>query len=644
VADNQAIYGVGRYGVAVYGEVPVTVPVSGVAITATNIGSVSVYGDANLTPQSVHASATADTDVIITADATHTLVSVSAAFAQGSVGVVGVAIHQVDGVVATAQNNTAIVSADANVPTTGTVGSVLVGTAIAKASATAQPTGVFATGVADVSGEGFKVFSRVIVPVTVSAVGIATVTDVVVTADANTLALGSTAYGSAGTTTIVAKATTPVIGTSATATLEDVVVTADSVLTSESLSATGSVTDAVVTADAVTLPTGVLASATADTDIVITADSNHTLVSVSAAFAQGQVGVIGVAIVESQAVNATGFTGVTVITADSNYTTNSVEGSVVVDTDSVVTAAANTPVATDANVGSVGSTEVVAEANTLLTSVLGFGQMGGNVVVAEANTLTNSVEATGFIGDGYTFIEGVGEFAPVVGEEATGFVGTTVVTADNVYIPDSVFATVTADTDIIITADSIHTLISVVGVALNGGVGEVTADGVVNLENYSVEATGEVDNVLIVAEATILPTSDTAICIGEVGDNVVTADSNLLLDNVTSTAITGDLEVVADAIMSVYGTEAVPYFSDNSVVVAKALQSVSGFALQIDQGTESVSTVVTVFYPDAFAPDRMAYVEPRQNTNNRTAIVPASESRNAIVPADSQSRVVKIAA
>lgn len=463
MADNQAIYGVGRYGVAVYGSIPVTVPVSGVTNGATLVGSVSVYGDANLTPQSVQASVTADTDVIITADAVHTLVSVSAAFAQGSVGVVGVAIHQVDGVQATGQNNTAVISADANVPTTGTVGSVLVGTAIAKASATAQPIGVFATGVADVSGEGWRVYSQVIVEIVETVEGTATVNDVVVTADAVSPVFGSTA------------------------------------------------------------------------------------------------------------------------------------------------------------VGNVGTTVVVAKANTTPESAVGLGE----------------------IGDGYTFIEGVGEFAPVVGEEATGFVGTTVVTADNVYIPDSVFATVTADTDIIITADSVHTLISVVGTALNGGVGQVIAKAQTIPD--SVEVTGYVnDDLFIVAEALVLPTAETAT--GVIGEPVVVADSNTSVTTERMRTTIGSVVVEADSVLSVAGLQAQAFLEDGYEVTASALQTVSGFALTLSKTDPDVTTEVTIFYPDAFALDRVAYVPTREGSNNRTAIVSATESRVAHVPADTQSRTIPIAA
>lgn len=426
-------------------------------------------------------------------------------------------------------------------------------------------------------------------------------------------------------------------------------------------------TVASITAEANVEPQSAQAVATADTDIIITADATHTLVSVSAAFAQGSVGVVGVAVHQVDGVEATGQNNTAIISADSNYTTTSVQGTLLSNTAEVTAASVTVPTGTEATiiadvsgegwrvysqviveldvaaVGTVEAGDVIAKASAT-APVLGSeatGEIDDVVVVAKAVTVAESVETTGYINDTLTIIEGQGVDAPTTGVEATGEVDSVVIVAEANTTPESVQASVTADTDIIITADANHTLISVQGLMLNGGVGQVIAEAQTVVS--SLEATGEVGGDLtLVAKAVVTPEEATSV--GYAGDTVVTADSNLVLDNVFGRAITGDPEVIADAITSVYGTEAVPYFSDNSVVVAKALQSVSGFALQIDQGTESVNAVVTVFYPDAFAPDRMAYVEPRQNTNNRTAIVPASESRNAIVPADSQSRVVKIAA
>jgi len=510
VADNQAIYGVGRYGVAVYGEIPVAVPVSGVAITATNIGSVSVYGDANTVPQSVQASATADTDVVITADATHTLVSVSAAFAQGSVGVVGVAIHQVDGVEATATNNTAVISADSNYTTTSVQASTFVGGNTVKASATALPTGVLATGVVDVSGEGFKVYSRVIVEVVGVADSSTEIGEVVVTADAISVTTAEGSSGVVGDTVVVAKALT----------------------ITESVDATASVNDvAQVIATALTLPDGSFATGTADSGSVVIADANLTLVSV--------------------------------------------EG-----------------VVTNGGVGEVNASAVADE---------------------------------------------------VVGVFATGSVNDVAdIIATATVIPESAQASVTADTDIIISGDSNHTLISVQGIVANGGVGQVTAAATIS-SDFAVEAIGFVsDDLYFIAEANVTPPA--AISTGEVGSTTIVGESNLTLLSVPLSVTAGDAVVEADAIMSVFGVEALPQLDENTVVVAKALQTVEGFALVLSKTDPDVATTTTIFYPDAFAKDRVAYVYDRDNSNDRTAVVPASEDRTAYVEADYQSRTIKIAA
>lgn len=648
MAVNQAIYGVGVYGIASYGVVPVTVPVSGVAITATNIGSVSVYGDSNLTLSSVNAVATADTDIIITADAEHTLVSVSAAFAQGSVGIVGVAIHQVDGVVATGNNNTVIMTGDANLSTTGVLANIHQGVSTVLASAVADTVGVVATGVVDVSGDGWKVYSRIIVSVSTGVQGTTFITDVLVTAASDVPVYGVSGIGQSNTAVVKAKAIVLPEAEGSTGVIGDAVVTADSVYAVSSVEAAGDVFDVEVVATALLLPEGVTASATADTDIIITADANHTLVSVVAEFAEGQVGVVGVAVTETPSVEGVVETTDSVVAASavSSVDTETLVGEYndVVVTASAVSLIRDTQYAIASMTGYTNDDlEITADSVFAVSNFTAYAYTNNVVVVAESNIEVYGVLTYVFTTFGTQVIEGQGNLFYVDGVSAEAQVGDqSIVVADSNYLLSGVSANVTADTDIIIEADSTHTLISVVGVALNGGVGEVTAAGVTNLTGISVEATGVVSAVSMYGTAKIIPFPVTASAF--VKDVEVIADSNTVLDSGPVYARIGNAIVIADSNVTVAVEQMESFLGEDYTVTATALTSVDGFALTISTTEPDVTAEVTVFYPDAFALDRIAYVPSREGSNNRTAVVPASEPRVALVPVDSQSRTIAIAA
>lgn len=111
--NASAFYGTGIYGESEYGVINAEFAVTGVAGTGA-VTTVSVTGDANFSTPSVSASATTDPDVVITADAVHSITSVQGVGAASTVGIVGVAIHQVDGVEGTGENTAPTVSGDAN--------------------------------------------------------------------------------------------------------------------------------------------------------------------------------------------------------------------------------------------------------------------------------------------------------------------------------------------------------------------------------------------------------------------------------------------------------------------------------------------------------------------------------------------------
>jgi hypothetical protein len=286
VAANQAIYGVGLYGSAIYGVVPVTVAISGVG-----------------------SSATADTDINIYADANHAVVSVSAAVSQGSVGVVGVAIHQVS----------------------GTQSSVTAGTSSVTADAITSVTGVSADIIVDVTGEGWDVLSRVIVEVTETVVGTGQAGQPSVIADATIIPPSAQSSVTVSADFVITAdalhTTTSVFGTVATGGVGDVTAAA-AVDTAVGVPATGYVNDSVTfVCHANVAAPSISSTASANADFTIIADSVHTSTSVFGTTATGGVGDVAAASVTDTVVGTTASTSVgTVVTvAESVYILTSVQ-------------------------------------------------------------------------------------------------------------------------------------------------------------------------------------------------------------------------------------------------------------------------------------------------------------------------------
>ena len=382
VSTSGAIYGSATYGSNTYGGsitethsgVSSTGSVTTVTVTADNnvflpstsaTGSVTtatIAGDANLSLTGVSASGTTDPDVVITADATHTVTSVQGTSATGTVGTVGVAIHQVDGVEGTGNTTTATISGDSLV-------------AVSTAKITSS------------------------------------INTVTTTADSNTSVTGVEATGAVGDAESLVNITAAITGVEATATAGDVGVFTGLFVTVEvtGLEATGSVTTATVTADAV-------------------ADNLTGL-------------------------EATGQTTTATVAADANTTTGSVQATATVDPDVVIE----------------------GDALHAITSVQGVTATGGvGDVVAGANIdSVIGVEATGEV---TTVDISIPKNVSVTGVEATSAVTTATVTADNNVVSPSVSANATVDPDVVIEGDALHTITSVQGVSATGGIGDITAE------------------------------------------------------------------------------------------------------------------------------------------------------------------------
>lgn len=541
----QAIYGLGHYGQASYGEIPVyaraplsvstsgaiygsatygsntyggsitethsgvssTGSVTTVTVTADNnvslpstsaTGSVTtatIVGDANLSLTGVSASGTTDPDVVITADAVHTVTSVRGTSATGTVGTVGVAIHQVDGVEGTGNTTTATISGDSLV-------------AVSTAKITSS------------------------------------INTVTTTADSNTSVTGVEATGAVGDAESLVNITAAVTGVEATATAGDVGVFTGLFVTVEvtGLEATGSVTTATVTADAVA--------------------NNLT------------------------GLEATGQTTTATVATDANTTTGSVQATATVDPD------------------------VVIEGDALhaITSVQGVTATGGvGDVVAGANIdSVIGVEATGEV---TTVDISIPKNVSVTGVEATSAVTTATVTADNNIVSPSVSATGTADPDVVIEGDALHTITSVQGVSATGGVGDVTADA--NADALSgVEATASVGTVTAIAKAiatvtgvegtsqvTIATISTEQIfepesteATGFVTTATVSADANFELPDVSATSSITSAEGKGSSVVpitSVIGTHG----------ISTTTVSVTVFDYEAQQ--DNYSKVRTVYLPRA---------------------------------------------
>lgn len=121
-------------------------------------------------------------------------------------------------------------------------------------------------------------------------------------------------------------------------------------------------------------------------------------------------------------------------------------------------------------------------------------------------------------------------------------------------VPDGVQASGTADTDIIISGDALHSVTSVVGTLANGGVGQVTAAATASLATVSVEATGSVGDTEVLNNAR--PTFDGVEGTSAVGTSVVTADSNVAVTAPARIDVGVDQVVItADSVIVTTGNE-----------------------------------------------------------------------------------------
>jgi len=433
LVGGKAIYGIATYGVASYGEVPEVVNLTTIDDGLTgSTTTATATGDSNTTLPSVQATATPDADLIIEADALHTVTSIVGTSATGSVGVVGVSIYQTTGVEATGQTNTLSVSGDSSTATsTGKItssvntlsvsgdsstntstGSITgsVSTVTVNAGATGIVSGVSATMTAS---DDVEAFSRVIAEVESGVQGTTTLEDVIVSADCNTTIIN----------------VVDLVGTTSVNTAS--VVADANVVTDDFEIATFIEDIAAVYADANVDISGVQATNTADGDVVIEGDALHVITFVQGVVSNGGVG----------------------------------------------------DVLAGATVDSVTGVEATGQVETFASVTGGTGVFA----IPEAVEATGSVETVD-VSTGATFE------LPSTSATFTVNVPADFISADSYYrITDTLLLTATIDTDIDIEADASHVVISVQGQAITGGIGEVTAGAVIlEEESPSVEATGTV--------------------------------------------------------------------------------------------------------------------------------------------------------
>ena len=516
--DEHNFFGLRHFAGFVTGEASVTLP----AATATgSVNAPTISGDSSLSLTGVSATATADPDLVIEADATHTLTSVQGTSATSTVGTVGVAIHEVTGVEGTGQTSTVTTTADSNLTT-------------ASVSATSSAN------------------------------------TVTTTADNNT-----SVTGAVGDAESLVNITAAVTGVEATATAGEIGVFTGLFVTVEvtGLEATGSVTTATVTADAVADNlTGLEATSTVNDTLTFIGDANFTLPSTE---------------VTGQVATAT-------TSGSSNTTSESAEGT-----------------------GQTTTATVSGDANFALTSVEGTGE-----VTTVAISLPKNVDVTGVA--------------------TTGSVTTATITGTSDTTLPSVSVTGTADPDVVIEGDSLHTITSVQGVSANGGIGDVTAGA--NVDSVTgVEATGSVETVtvsipktvdlssvtatvsandVVVANFVLVPSVD---AVAEIGDVVVTADSSLTVSSTEATASVSDVTVIANSVVVITSPDLTSAVDDATIVTEQNI---------FDANNREHRRVVYVKQDIA----RLAFVS---NEQSRVVFVPQDVSRIVNVP-EEKPRVVSI--
>ena len=189
------------------------------------------------------------------------------------------------------------------------------------------------------------------------------------------------------------------------------------------------------------VPDGVQAVGTTDSGVNITADANHTVVSIVGYGLVGSIGpdqVIGDANVPVVGVVCTGsVNGNVTFKLDYKAVVASVQGTGNTSAPTVV-AKALTSVSGVFGTGFSGSATVRASATALPTGVQATTAVGTTTHIGYANVLIASVTATGAVGTVVIVAKAV---TNVTGISSTGICGTVDVTAKSVYIVSGVQAT-----------------------------------------------------------------------------------------------------------------------------------------------------------------------------------------------------------
>lgn len=449
--------------------------------------SLTLTADANVTLTGVQASGTADPDIVIEADATHTLTSVQGTSATGTVGTVGVAIHQVDGVQAIGQATTVTLSGDSNLTLPSTSATSQITTAEGRAGARGIVEGVEATG----EITPVVAFTGVFVTFEVESVD---------------------ATGFVTTATVDAEANATPESVQATGTVDDdLTFVGKANVVSESVDTTGTVTTATVAADANTTAPPVSAIGNVDPDVVIEADANHVITSVQGVGATGGIGdvvaeagvdtVTGVSativaddviisaqsVVTPESADSTGQTTTATISGDANFTPESADATGAVTTVDI-SIPKDVPVDGVQATGQVETVTLSGIANFELASVGATGNVDPDVVIEgdalHSITSVQGVTANGGIGD----VVAEANIDSVDGVEATGEVTTATVQANAIAEPESAEATGTVD-DVDVSTENVISVDFVTGTVTAN---TVTISGDANFEISSTEGTGQV--------------------------------------------------------------------------------------------------------------------------------------------------------
>jgi hypothetical protein len=189
------------------------------------------------------------------------------------------------------------------------------------------------------------------------------------------------------------------------------------------------------------VPDGVQAVGTTDSGVNITADANHTVVSIVGLGLVGSIGpdqIIGDANVPVVGVLATGSVNANVtFKLDYKAVVASVQGTGNTSAPTVV-AKAFTSVSGVSSDGVIGTATIVAKAVTLVTGVEGTAQLGTPTQKTVNRIPVAGVEATGEVGDLVLVAKAVTD---ITGVSATGICGTVDAKAYSLYIVTGVEAT-----------------------------------------------------------------------------------------------------------------------------------------------------------------------------------------------------------